>query len=31
MAELNGAKDVIIEEGTTGEGGKNAAQIGMRK
>ncbi|KAL1539864.1 putative arabinosyltransferase ARAD1 [Salvia divinorum] len=31
VAELNGAKDVVIEEGTTGEGGKNAAQIGMRK
>lgn len=29
--ELNGAKDVSIEEGTSGEGGKNAAQIGMRK
>lgn len=30
-AELDGAKDVIIEEGTAGEGGKAAAQIGMRK
>ncbi|KAK4433183.1 putative arabinosyltransferase A [Sesamum alatum] len=30
VAELNGAKDVIIEEGTAGEGGKAAAQIGMR-
>ncbi|XP_051138041.1 probable arabinosyltransferase ARAD1 [Andrographis paniculata] len=31
VAELNGAKDVVIEEGTAGEGGKAAAQIGMRK
>ncbi|XP_042058071.1 probable arabinosyltransferase ARAD1 [Salvia splendens] len=31
VAELIGSKDVVIEEGTTGEGGKNAAQIGMRK
>lgn len=31
MTELNGAKDVVIEEGTAGEGGKDAAQIGMRK
>ncbi|KAL8551262.1 hypothetical protein ACS0TY_000370 [Phlomoides rotata] len=30
-AELNGANDVIIEEGSAGEGGKNAAQIGMQK
>ncbi|KAG6402898.1 hypothetical protein SASPL_135112 [Salvia splendens] len=31
VAELNGVKDVVIEEGTAGEDGKNAAQIGMRK
>ncbi|KAK6155420.1 hypothetical protein DH2020_009668 [Rehmannia glutinosa] len=31
VAELNGAEDVVIEEGTAGEGGKAAAQIGMRK
>ncbi|PPR99009.1 hypothetical protein GOBAR_AA21649 [Gossypium barbadense] len=29
-AELTGAKDVVIEEGTAGEGGKAAAQKGMR-
>ncbi|GFP94272.1 probable arabinosyltransferase arad1 [Phtheirospermum japonicum] len=31
VAELNGAEDVIIEEGTAGERGKAAAQTGMRK
>ncbi|GER33475.1 exostosin family protein [Striga asiatica] len=31
VTELSGAKDVIIEEGTAGEGGKAAAQAGMRK
>ena len=31
VAELSGAKDVVIEEGTAGEGGKAAAQNGMRK
>ncbi|KAL7106688.1 hypothetical protein ACP275_06G009700 [Erythranthe tilingii] len=31
VTELNGAKDVIIEEGTAGKEGKAAAQIGMRK
>ncbi|RDX98188.1 putative arabinosyltransferase ARAD1, partial [Mucuna pruriens] len=30
-AELSGADGVIIEEGTAGEGGKEAAQSGMRK
>uniref|UniRef100_A0A9I9CIH4 Exostosin GT47 domain-containing protein n=2 Tax=Cucumis melo TaxID=3656 RepID=A0A9I9CIH4_CUCME len=29
--ELSGADDVLIEEGTAGEGGKAAAQTGMRK
>ncbi|KAL3630805.1 hypothetical protein CASFOL_023789 [Castilleja foliolosa] len=31
VAELNGAEDVIIEEGTAGERGKAASQTGMRK
>ncbi|XP_022718578.1 probable arabinosyltransferase ARAD1 isoform X1 [Durio zibethinus] len=31
VAELTGAKDVVIEEGTAGEGGKAAAQKGMRR
>ncbi|XP_038889547.1 probable arabinosyltransferase ARAD1 [Benincasa hispida] len=31
VAELSGADDVAIEEGTAGEGGKAAAQTGMRK
>ncbi|XP_057970710.1 probable arabinosyltransferase ARAD1 isoform X3 [Malania oleifera] len=31
VAELSGAEDVVIEEGTAGEGGKEAAQNGMRK
>ncbi|KAL6541428.1 hypothetical protein OROGR_010914 [Orobanche gracilis] len=31
VTELNGAEDVIIEEGTAEEGGKAAAQTGMRK
>nr|XP_023900861.1 probable arabinosyltransferase ARAD1 [Quercus suber] len=31
VAELSGVKDVVIEEGTAGEGGKAAAQNGMRK
>ncbi|QCD88870.1 glucuronyl/N-acetylglucosaminyl transferase EXT2 [Vigna unguiculata] len=31
VAELSGADGVSIEEGTAGEGGKEAAQIGMRK
>ncbi|XP_027355989.1 probable arabinosyltransferase ARAD1 isoform X1 [Abrus precatorius] len=31
VAELSGADSVIIEEGTAGEGGKEAAQRGMRK
>ncbi|KAF5450697.1 hypothetical protein F2P56_031026 [Juglans regia] len=31
VAELSGARDVIIEEGTAGEGGKEAAQNGMRR
>ncbi|XP_073316221.1 probable arabinosyltransferase ARAD1 isoform X2 [Primulina huaijiensis] len=31
VTELTGANDVIIEEGTAGEGGKAAAQIGMQK
>lgn len=31
VAELSSAKDVVIEEGTAGEGGKAAAQNGMRK
>lgn len=31
VGELSGADDVIIEEGTAGEGGKAAAQTGMRK
>ncbi|TKY67862.1 arabinosyltransferase ARAD1 [Spatholobus suberectus] len=31
VAELSGADGVIIEEGTAGEGGKEAAQSGMRK
>lgn len=30
-AELSGADGVIMEEGTAGEGGKEAAQHGMRK
>ncbi|KAG4979287.1 hypothetical protein JHK82_032536 [Glycine max] len=30
-AELSGADGVVIEEGTAGEGGKEAAQRGMRK
>ncbi|MCI01820.1 exostosin family protein, partial [Trifolium medium] len=29
--QLSGADGVIIEEGTSGEGGKEAAQNGMRK
>ncbi|KAG6650300.1 probable arabinosyltransferase ARAD1 [Carya illinoinensis] len=31
VAELSGAEGVVIEEGTAGEGGKAAAQNGMRK
>lgn len=31
VAELSGADGVSIEEGTAGDGGKEAAQIGMRK
>ena len=31
VAELSGVDDVVIEEGTAGEGGKAAAQSGMRK
>ncbi|KAJ4721043.1 Exostosin family protein [Melia azedarach] len=31
VAELSGAEDVVIEEGTTGEGGRAAAQNGMRR
>ncbi|KAF7836567.1 putative arabinosyltransferase ARAD1 [Senna tora] len=31
VGELTGVDDVIIEEGTAGEGGKAAAQSGMRK
>lgn len=31
VAELSGAEGVIMEEGTSGEGGKTAAQNGMRK
>ncbi|KAK6936535.1 Exostosin, GT47 domain [Dillenia turbinata] len=31
VTELGGAKEVIIEEGTAGEGGKEAAQRGMRR
>ncbi|XVF06894.1 hypothetical protein REPUB_Repub06bG0090500 [Reevesia pubescens] len=31
VAEVTGAKDVVIEEGTAGEGGKVAAQEGMRR
>ncbi|XP_054814008.1 probable arabinosyltransferase ARAD1 [Prosopis cineraria] len=31
VAELSRAEDVIIEEGTAGEGGKAASQSGMRK
>ncbi|XP_050221997.1 probable arabinosyltransferase ARAD1 [Mercurialis annua] len=31
VAELSGADGVVVEEGTAGEGGKAAAQIGMRK
>ncbi|KAK4256147.1 hypothetical protein QN277_009052 [Acacia crassicarpa] len=31
VSELSGADDVIIEEGTAGQGGKAAAQGGMRK
>lgn len=31
VAELTGAKDVVIEEGSAGEAGKVAAQNGMRK
>lgn len=29
--QLRGADGVVIEEGTSGEGGKEAAQNGMRK
>eukprot|EP00262_Sarcandra_glabra_P009978 TRINITY_DN24820_c0_g1_i1.p1 TRINITY_DN24820_c0_g1~~TRINITY_DN24820_c0_g1_i1.p1 ORF type:complete len:263 (-),score=43.68 TRINITY_DN24820_c0_g1_i1:154-876(-) len=31
VAELHGAEGVVIEEGTAGESGREAAQIGMRK
>ncbi|KAK6926168.1 Exostosin, GT47 domain [Dillenia turbinata] len=31
VTELSGAKDVVIEEGTAREGGKEAAQRGMRR
>ena len=31
VAELSGVEDVVIEEGTTGEAGKRAAQNGMRQ
>uniref|UniRef100_A0A2P2J8L6 Catalytic n=2 Tax=Rhizophora mucronata TaxID=61149 RepID=A0A2P2J8L6_RHIMU len=31
VAELSGTEGVVIEEGTAGEGGKAAAQIGMQK
>lgn len=31
VEELRGADGVSIEEGTAGEGGKEAAQVGMRK
>jgi hypothetical protein len=31
VAGLSAAEDVVIEEGTAGEGGKAAAQNGMRK
>lgn len=31
MEELRSSEGVVIEEGTAGEGGKTAAQIGMRK
>ncbi|GFY83945.1 exostosin family protein [Actinidia rufa] len=31
VAELSGVEDVVIEEGTTGEAGKRAAQKGMRQ
>ncbi|XP_052198688.1 probable arabinosyltransferase ARAD1 [Diospyros lotus] len=31
VAELSGVESVVIEEGTAGEGGKQAAQDGMRK
>lgn len=31
VAELGGADDVVIEEGSAGEAGKIAAQSGMRK
>ncbi|EEF42357.1 probable arabinosyltransferase ARAD1 [Ricinus communis] len=31
VAELSGAEGVVVEEGTAGEGGKAAAQTGMRK
>ena len=31
VAELTGAEGVVIEEGSAGEGGKLAAQNGMRK
>lgn len=31
VAELTGADGVVIEEGTAGEGGKAAAQNGMRR
>ncbi|KAI9119770.1 hypothetical protein K1719_009159 [Acacia pycnantha] len=31
VSELSGADDVILEEGTAGQGGKAAAQGGMRK
>ncbi|XP_010251775.1 PREDICTED: probable arabinosyltransferase ARAD1 [Nelumbo nucifera] len=31
VSELNGAEGVVIEEGTAGQGGKAAAQDGMRK
>ena len=30
-AELSGDDGVVIQEGTAGEGGKEAAQRGMRK
>ncbi|XVF56578.1 hypothetical protein PTKIN_Ptkin06aG0132400 [Pterospermum kingtungense] len=31
VAELTGSTDIVIEEGTAGEGGKAAAQKGMRR
>lgn len=31
VAELGGAEGVVMEEGTAGEGGKAAAQDGMRR